>query len=167
MTSTPRPDDPIEAVAALAEPTRRALYDHVAPAPRAVGRDDAAAASGISRELAAFHLDRLVDAGLLADRIPPAQRADRSWRRTPRQALSPRRTRLRGLAPARHYERAADLMATALQRLPDGVGDRDGRRTARERGASIGTRARRRPGRRLGRTPGAGGAPRGPARRRL
>ena len=54
--------------------------------------------------------------------------------------------------PARHYERAADLMATALQRLPEGSGIETAAGTARERGESIGSEARRRAGRRLGRT---------------
>ena len=58
--------DPINAVALLDEPTRRRLYDLVASADAPVGRDQAAGAIGISRELAAFHLDRLADAGLLA-----------------------------------------------------------------------------------------------------
>ncbi|HLO35721.1 MAG TPA: helix-turn-helix domain-containing protein, partial [Candidatus Deferrimicrobium sp.] len=65
MTKKPTVDDPIGAVALLAEPTRRALYDLVVASGEPVGRDDAVAALGISRELAAFHLDRLVEAGLL------------------------------------------------------------------------------------------------------
>lgn len=45
---------------------RRRLYRHVASAPGEVGRDAAAEAVGISRSLAAFHLDKLVEAELLA-----------------------------------------------------------------------------------------------------
>lgn len=55
----------VAAVALLSEPTRRALYDAVAAAPNGLGRDGAAAVVDISRDLAAFHLDRLVDGGLL------------------------------------------------------------------------------------------------------
>src|SRR3954452_19030482 len=51
--------------AALAEPVRLQLYDHVLHAGSAVGRDEAAAAVGISRSLAAYHLDQLVDQDLL------------------------------------------------------------------------------------------------------
>ncbi|KOX11192.1 transcriptional regulator [Streptomyces sp. NRRL B-3648] len=50
----------------LSDPVRRRLYRHVAAAPEEVGRDAAAEAAGISRSLAAFHLDKLVEAGLLA-----------------------------------------------------------------------------------------------------
>ena len=52
--------DRLDAVAPLSEPVRRALYLHGAASPEAVGRAAAAAAVGIGRPLAAFHLDRLV-----------------------------------------------------------------------------------------------------------
>jgi predicted ArsR family transcriptional regulator len=53
------------AVAALADPVRARLYEMVRLAGRPVGREEAAEATGISRSLAAFHLDKLVDRGLL------------------------------------------------------------------------------------------------------
>ncbi|MBO0786733.1 MAG: helix-turn-helix transcriptional regulator, partial [Actinobacteria bacterium] len=53
------------AVAVLGEPARRALYEYVAGQGRPVSRDEAAAATGVKRATAAFHLDRLVAAGLL------------------------------------------------------------------------------------------------------
>lgn len=53
------------AVAALDEPLRRRLYDFVAQSGSPVGREAAANETGTSRTLAAYHLDRLVDAGLL------------------------------------------------------------------------------------------------------
>ena len=49
----------LDDVAVLTEPVRRRLYSHVAAQPEPVGRDAAAAAVGINRSLAAFHLDRL------------------------------------------------------------------------------------------------------------
>ncbi len=55
----------VGAIALLDEPKRRRLYEYVAESDEPVGRDQAAAALGISRELAAFHLDRLVEGGLL------------------------------------------------------------------------------------------------------
>ena len=55
----------IEAVAVLADPVRRNLYFYVVGRPGDVGRDEAARASKVSRALAAFHLDKLVEAGLL------------------------------------------------------------------------------------------------------
>src|SRR4051812_50187087 len=55
----------VTAVAALAEPTRRRLYDYVVRSPEPVSRDDVAAATGVPRPTTAFHLDRLVADGLL------------------------------------------------------------------------------------------------------
>jgi predicted ArsR family transcriptional regulator len=55
----------LEALKALADPARRRLYDFVCAAEDPVGRDEAAAHAGIGRTLAAYHLDRLADVGLL------------------------------------------------------------------------------------------------------
>jgi predicted ArsR family transcriptional regulator len=63
-----RSEDPASRLALLAvlsEPVRRRLYEHVAAQPEPVGRAAAAAAAGTSRRVAAFHLDKLADAGLL------------------------------------------------------------------------------------------------------
>ena len=56
----------ITAVAALDDPVRSRLYRHVRTAQQPVTREEAADAVGISRKLAAFHLDKLVAVGLLA-----------------------------------------------------------------------------------------------------
>lgn len=50
---------------ALADPSRRQLYEYVLSFQGLVGRDDAADALGIPRQTAAYHLDRLVEEGLL------------------------------------------------------------------------------------------------------
>lgn len=55
----------LEVVASLAEPLRRALYNFVAASSDSVSRDQAAEAVGVSRQVAAYHLDRLADEGLL------------------------------------------------------------------------------------------------------
>jgi predicted ArsR family transcriptional regulator len=63
------------AIALLADELRQRLYRFVAAQPDPVTRDQAAAAVGISRKLAAFHLDKLVSAGLLEATTPePASR---------------------------------------------------------------------------------------------
>jgi len=101
-------------VAALVEPVRRELYAYVAASPGPVGRDEAARAVGISRSLAAFHLDRLEDAGLLATEYarltgrtgPGAGRPAKLYRRAPRAiAVS---------IPPRDYEVPARLLAAAV-----------------------------------------------------
>src|SRR5207302_9298961 len=63
-----RPDQLVEqiaGVAILAVPVRRSLYVYVVGRHADVGRDEAARAVQVSRALAAFHLDKLVAAGLL------------------------------------------------------------------------------------------------------
>ena len=147
MTSEPTAGDAIEAVAALAEPTRRALYDLVGASREPVGRDDAATALGISRELAAFHLDRLVAVGLLTTEF--RRRSGRTGPGAGRPAKLYRRAggEVGVSLPPRRYDRAAELMATALQRLPGTSGVEALAQVARERGASIGSAARGRPGR--------------------
>lgn len=58
--------DAVTDLSVLADPVRRRLYDYVAAQDGPARRDDAATAVGISRTLAAYHLDRLAEAGLLA-----------------------------------------------------------------------------------------------------
>ena len=57
--------DDLTAIGLLQEPVRRRLYEWVTAQPGPVGRDAAAQAIGINRSLAAFHLDRLTEGGLL------------------------------------------------------------------------------------------------------
>ena len=63
-------------LAVLSEEMRWRLYALVRAAHRPVSREEAAASTGISRKLAAFHLDKLVSAGLLRARyyVPPGPR---------------------------------------------------------------------------------------------
>ena len=72
-------DDPLEpvgALSALGDPTRRSAYDYVAAQGRPVGRDEVATALGIGRTLAAYHLDRLAKEGLLS--VAYARRSGRT-----------------------------------------------------------------------------------------
>jgi len=151
MPNTGAVDDPIEAVALLDEPNRKHLYDLVVASHEFVGRDEAAEALGISRELAAFHLDRLVRAGLLETEY--RRRNGRSGPGAGRPAKLYRRA-TRGVAislPPRHYDVAADLMATALDRLGSASGAQTAASIARERGNVVGAAARREAGSRPGR----------------
>jgi predicted ArsR family transcriptional regulator len=136
----------IEEVSALADSVRRSLYSHVAAQREPVGRDAAASAVGISRSLAAFHLDRLVDAGLLEVTFrrlsgragPGAGRPSKLYTRSKRDvALT---------LPARRYELAARLFAEALDRGATGnASTADAVDTAaREYGEALGQEARRR-----------------------
>ncbi|HEX5148006.1 MAG TPA: helix-turn-helix domain-containing protein [Candidatus Limnocylindrales bacterium] len=136
----------IEAVALLDEPVRLALYEWVAGTGRAVSRDEAAAGVGVSRALAAFHLDRLARAGLLAAEYrrlsgrtgPGAGRPAKLYRRGPREvAVS---------LPARRYDVPADLFATAIERMGGPVVPDALRSVAHEAGETVGSAARKRAG---------------------
>jgi predicted ArsR family transcriptional regulator len=109
----PRPD--VSAVAALDEPTRRRLYDHVVRQQGPVSRDEAAAALGLARQTAAFHLDRLADEALLdvvyerrSGRTGPgAGRPAKLYKRSAKQVTVS--------LPERNYELAGRLLAQALE----------------------------------------------------
>ncbi|GAB2489730.1 helix-turn-helix domain-containing protein [Promicromonospora xylanilytica] len=60
-----RDQDPIDGLSSLSDPVRRRLYEYVGTRDEPAAREDAATAVGISRTLAAYHLDKLADAGLL------------------------------------------------------------------------------------------------------
>lgn len=149
----PQQDAAIDDVAVLAEPVRRALYAHVAGEREPVGRDAAAAAVGINRSLAAFHLDRLVAAGLLD--VSYRRLSGRSGPGAGRPAkLYSRSGRDLGLTlPARRYELAARLFAEALSRgTVGGASTGEALDTAaRSFGEALGSEARRRAGPRPGR----------------
>lgn len=119
----------------LGDPVRRRLYRHVAAGPDWVGRDAAAQAVGISRSLAAFHLDKLVDAGLLTASFrrlsertgPGAGRPAKVYRRAEGEyAVS---------VPSRSYGAVSRLLAEVVDRA--GL-DRELQAAAREAGVSDG-----------------------------
>ncbi len=130
-------DRAIRGLAALDEPARRALYFHVAGRRAPVSRDQAAAAVGISRALAAFHLDKLVDAGLLVPEFrrlsgrsgPGAGRPSKLYRRS--------REQLAVSLPPRSYALAAGLLAEAVERA-GGRARRSLERVALELGRRLG-----------------------------
>jgi len=150
-------EDPIAAIASLAEPIRRGLYRYVARQQRDVGRDEAARALGISRALAAFHLDKLVRQGLLETsyrrltrrRGPGAGRPAKLYHCSSRQ--------LDVTLPPRRYELAGRMLARALTAAASPATRRALTRAARAAGRSLGAEARRRADRadRAGRAAGA------------
>jgi predicted ArsR family transcriptional regulator len=105
----------VTGIAALDHPVSRAAYQLVADRGW-VSRDAAATALDVSRAVAAFHLDKLVAAGLLDARFertsgrsgPGAGRPSKLYGRSAREInLS---------LPARRYEMAGTLLADAVAR---------------------------------------------------
>ncbi len=155
MDGTEPPDDERDAVTtigALAEPTRRALYEYVTGRRDWVSRDEAAEALGLQRGITAHHLDRLADEGLLEieyrrlndRRGPGAGRPAKLYRRAPDEiAVS---------LPTRRYELAGGILAEAVERSQDD-GTPIGRAiddAARVEGTAMAAEAARGLGRRAG-----------------
>jgi predicted ArsR family transcriptional regulator len=140
MSKSTLPRD-VEAIAALREPARRALYEYVERQPAAISRDQAVAALGLTRPLAAFHLDRLVEAGLLS--ADYRRLSGRSGPGAGRPAKLYRRSRRRVAVslPYRDHALLAELLAAAIAH--DGP-DPALAGPANETGRSLGSRARRR-----------------------
>lgn len=111
----------ISAIAALGDDTRRALYALVARAPEPIGRDEAAALLDLARSTTAFHLDRLVEAGLLSveRRRLSGRTGPGAGRPAKLYAIAP--GEIVASAPERHYELAGELLATAAE-----TADREG-----------------------------------------
>jgi predicted ArsR family transcriptional regulator len=120
MSDHPAPDPApdrateIARLGSLAEPSRRALYLYVVEQADAVSRDQAAEAVGVPWHSAKFHLDRLVEDGLLDVEYrrlsgrtgPGAGRPAKLYRRSDRE--------LRVALPERRYEAVGDVLATAV-----------------------------------------------------
>lgn len=126
--------DDLGTVAALQDPVRRAVYDYVASRRHEVGRNEAAEAVGVQRTLAAFHLDKLVEVGLLesgfkrlTDRSGPGSgRPAKVYRRAPGE--------WQVNVPARDYRTMARALAEAVDLLG---GDEQAERAARRAGAGL------------------------------
>lgn len=162
-------DPAIRAIAALDDDLRWGMYEFIRTARRPVTRDEAAAAVGISRKLAAFHLDKLVEAGALRARYERAAGVRRVGR-------APKVYESSGIdiqvsIPPRSHEILAGILLEAVVAEGRAVAGADGavvgeghavagegrvegardvvRRVARDRGERIGAaeRQRVRPGR--------------------
>ncbi len=143
-------EERIAGVASLAEPQRRALYRFVVTRGEAVGKDEAAAAMGVARSVAAFHLDRLVADGLLITEFrrltgrqgPGAGRPAKLYRRAEGEVSVS--------LPARQYDLAARLLAAAVNEAThtDTPVGQVLSRVATARGRELGERAREEAGKR-------------------
>ncbi|MEU3841245.1 helix-turn-helix domain-containing protein [Streptomyces sp. NPDC028635] len=132
--------DSVAALAVLGDESRRRLFDFVRRARRPVTREEASAAVGISRKLAAFHLDKLVDSGLLQARH--GGHGPRRVGRAPK-VYEPSAQTLEISLPPRRHELLASLLAEAVTAVRPGESAHEAAlRVARERGSSLGAEAR-------------------------
>ena len=134
-------DEGLDAAAVLADPVRRALLAFVTDAPGPVGRDDAATAVRIARSTAGYHLDQLVDQGLLE--VTYARRTGRSGPGAGRPAKLYRRSPVEVTVqlPPRDDTLVAHLLATAVEADPTGAARRSLRDATRAAGRAVGAAA--------------------------
>jgi predicted ArsR family transcriptional regulator len=132
----------LASLSTLGDPLRRRLYELVAGQPEPVGRDEAAAAVGIGRALAVYHLDKLVESGLLtASYARPAGRSGPgAGRPAKRYARSGREFAV--TVPPREYELAARLLAQVVESDASGRSRAALAEAARRLGAELGSRLR-------------------------
>lgn len=105
----------------LADPIRRALYRFVAEQPGAVSRNQAAEGIEIAPHTAKFHLDKLVEEGLLITEFrrltgrtgPGAGRPAKLYRRSRKEVTVS--------VPSRRYDLAGQVLADAVERALDGT----------------------------------------------
>lgn len=129
-------------IGALADPTRRSLYEYVVAQPAPVGREQAAAALDLAPSTANFHLEKLVAEGLLEAEFrrlsgrsgPGAGRPSKLYRRADREfSVS---------LPERRYDLVGEILAAAVARagsgdaLDDALDD-----SARSEGVALGVTA--------------------------
>lgn len=121
--STHRPGDlaALTALSHLDDPLRRQLYEYVAESDGPISREQAAAAAGIGRTLAAYHLDKLAEAGILKisyQRLtgragPGAGRPAKLYTRAPQEMTVS--------VPPRDYELLARLLVEAVEQDASGA----------------------------------------------
>lgn len=134
--------DDLAVLSSLDEPVRARLYQIVAESGEPVSRDEAAAAVGIGRALAAYHLDKLVDTGLLtaAYRRPPGRSGPGAGR--PAKVYSRSDREFAVTVPPREYGLAARLLAGAVASDRAGRTQATLREAARQLGAELGRQHR-------------------------
>src|ERR1051325_2091275 len=129
----------MERLGAVEEPVRRRLYlVVVAEQDGGMSRDAAAKAAGVTRALAAFHLDKLVEAGLLDASF--RRLSDRTGPGVGRPASLYRRSgaQLDVTLPERRYEWAAKILARALAEAESEATREALRNAARAHGEELG-----------------------------
>jgi predicted ArsR family transcriptional regulator len=134
----------IASISALDDPIRAAILIHVSRSGGEVSRDQAAEAVGVTRRVAAFHLDRLAEDGwlevgfrrLTGKTGPGAGRSSKLYRRSAK--------RVDVSMPVRNYELMARALGSAIEQSDRPGLARELEPGAREFGATVGANARAR-----------------------
>jgi len=128
----------LASLSTLDDPVRRRLYEVVTRQPGPMGRDEAAAAAGIGRALAVYHLDKLVESGLLAATYQrPAGRSGPGAGR-PAKLYARAEREFAVTVPPRSYELASRLLVQAVEADDSGQSRAALGQAARRLGADLG-----------------------------
>ena len=129
----------LASLSSLDDPVRRRLYEVVTRQPGPVSRDEAASAAGIGRALAVYHLDKLVESGLLTASYsrPPGRSGPGAGRPAKLYARSDREFAV--TVPPREYELAARLLVQAVEADPSGRSRTALAEAARRLGTELGS----------------------------
>ncbi|MFZ0188813.1 MAG: helix-turn-helix domain-containing protein, partial [Streptosporangiaceae bacterium] len=132
----------LASLSSLDDPVRRRLYEVVCERAEPVGRDEAANAAGVGRALAVYHLDKLVEAGLLTASYqrPPGRSGPGAGRPAKLYIRSDREFAV--TVPRREYELAARLLVQAVEADAGGNSRAALLEAARRLGAELGGRSR-------------------------
>ncbi|MEO7587672.1 MAG: helix-turn-helix domain-containing protein [Arachnia sp.] len=134
------PQGDVGRIGLLSEPTRSQLYSYVVATGRAVSREEAAEGTGVPLHTAKFHLDKLVEGGLLVAEFhkltgrtgPGSGRPSKHYRRNDAEIVV--------TLPPRHYDLLSSVLADAVATASD-TGEpvqQVVRRVARDAGVEIG-----------------------------
>ena len=120
---THRPGDltALSSLSQLDDPLRRQLYEYVAESDGPISREQAAAAAGIGRTLAAYHLDKLADAGLLTISYQRLTGRDGPGAGRPAKLYTRASQEMKISVPPRDYELLARLLVAAVEQDPSGA----------------------------------------------
>ena len=135
----------VAALAALEDELRRQMYLEIRQRGRPVSREEVAEAVGVSRKLAAFHLDKLVDRGLLvATYARPPGRGGRGAGRSAKFYEPSDRT-FDVSIPERNYDVMGSILVRAIEEeRPGERADVAAQRVARRYGEDLGKAERER-----------------------
>jgi predicted ArsR family transcriptional regulator len=139
IVSLPPGGPDLASLSSLDDPLRRRLYEVVTSHPGPVSRDDAASEAGIGRALAVYHLDKLVESGLLTASYqrPPGRRGPGAGRPAKVYARSDREFAV--TVPPREYELAARLLVQAVEADPSARSRAVLAKAARRLGTELGS----------------------------
>lgn len=130
-------------VAALADDLRKGIYFFARKSPGGMRREDIAREFGISRKLAAFHLDKLAEKGLLTYHYARLPGRSGPGAGRPPKVYQPSDIQMEVSLPERRYDLVGTLLVDAVQ--SDGKGGSANHRakvTSYESGSRLGRQVR-------------------------